>query len=233
MTDINQDNQVQNTDPAGDNVEVTRETTQEKMVPQSRVDHYVQDAWYRGYNKATGEREKQQQMQQSNVQQNNHEDFDAKLEAKLNEKLKAIQDKAVKDQQEMQMQSIANDFAQKIPNARVKYQDFDQKLDQIGGFNSISHLIPAINALDNAPDIVYELANNPSKIGNITQLAHINPQLALAELHKLSQSLKRNDEAKSQRYPDEPLSQLNHSNTGKDSGSNTISDFKKADWLRG
>jgi len=231
MTDINQD-QVQNIAPVESNVEVTRETPQEKMVPQSRVDHYVQDAWHRGYSKANSEREKQQ-PQQSNVQANNHEDFDAKLEAKLNEKLQAIQDKAVRDQQEMQWQSLANDFAQKIPNARAKYQDFDQKLEQIGGFNSISHLIPAVNSLDNATDIVYELINNPSKIGNITSLAQLNPQLAIAELQRLSQSLKRNDEAKNQRYPDEPLSPLSHSNTGKDSGSNTISDFKKADWLRG
>jgi hypothetical protein len=63
-------------------------------------------------------------------------------------------------------------------------------------------------------------------------LSQSAPLLAQREMHKLSDSIKKNEEAKSQPSVDEPLQPIKHSTVGTDNGSLTVRDLRKQSWLR-
>jgi len=88
--------------------------------------------------------------------------------------------------------------------------------------------------MENTPEIMYELANNPSKLLEIDGLAKTSPKLATKQLERLSKSIANNLEAKTNNVSaPPPLSKLKSSSVGMDSGKMTLKDFKNASWLKG
>jgi len=83
--------------------------------------------------------------------------------------------------------------------------------------------------MDNLPDIMYELAGNPSKLTHLHVLALTNPPLARKEMTKLSQSIKQNSDAVATNTKSPaPLGKLKSSaQAGQDTGKRTISDMRK------
>ena len=88
--------------------------------------------------------------------------------------------------------------------------------------------------VENTRDVMVELVNNPSKIGTIQNLIDIDlragrqPNLALAEMKRLSTALKANSKATQFRPPNDPLSQMQPSNAGTDNkGALTVSDYRR------
>jgi hypothetical protein len=152
-----------------------------------------------------------------------------------------IDERLAKQQQEYQQRlnddhnnRIANEFVTKLQAGKAKYPDFDKKveplLNSIGNIPEIAYLS---NAVDNTADVIYELAENPTKIANILSLAQRTPHLAHAEMIKLSNSIKSNESASQTPSVNEPLSQLKPSTVGGDNGSLSVKDFKKMPWLKG
>ncbi len=137
-----------------------------------------------------------------------------------------IEEANVKSQQQ-DAQRIAGEFFQKIDAGKSKYQDYDSVMKDVD-FGAIPHIVQVANMMENTADVMYELGKNPGKIGIIQQLLNISPSLAMAEMKKLSQSIKDNSEAQSFRHPNEPLSQLRPSNQGMDNkGALNVSDYKR------
>ncbi len=134
--------------------------------------------------------------------------------------------------QEQDAKRIATEFFTKIEAGKAKYENFDKVMADVD-LRSIPYHVQLSNMVDNTADVIYELANNPSKIGQLQSLIDIDlragrePRLALAEMKRLSQSIKDNAEATNFKAPNQPLSQLRPSNagTGK-SGALTIGDYK-------
>ena len=89
--------------------------------------------------------------------------------------------------------------------------------------------------LDNTPEVMYELAQNPTKLMTIHGMAKASPRMAEAELRKISESIKANQAAKANHVKtNPPLARLQPSTAaGADTGEMTIADFKKASYLRG
>lgn len=152
----------------------------------------------------------------------------ADIQKMIDERAPQALAKQVQEQQRLQTNQS---FIQKIEAGKAAYPDFDKKVERLN-LPALEHLIPLLNSTDNPADVLYDIANNPKKIVDFTMLQNLNPQLAYEEMQKMSGSIKQNQAAASQTYPDEPLSQLKPSTTGTDNGSQTASDFRAKPYLR-
>jgi hypothetical protein len=134
--------------------------------------------------------------------------------------------------QEQQAQQIASEFFTKIEAGKANLQDFDKVMGDVD-LRTIPYHVQLANMVDNTAEVMYELAKNPSKIGAIQNLIDIDlragrqPKLALAEMKRLSESIKTNQQGSKFQSPNEPLSQLRPSNAGTgNQGALSVRDYK-------
>jgi hypothetical protein len=148
-----------------------------------------------------------------------------------------IENKAHRQAQEMFHQKSISEFQGKIAEAKNKYTDFDDVVTNLGfdkmPEDTLKSMVSLLNVADNGGDVLYDVAKNPTKYAGIINLVAINPNLAIAEIQRLSKSIKDNATATKSPVPNSPLSQVKPSNTGADNGSMTVSDLRKQPWLRG
>lgn len=138
--------------------------------------------------------------------------------------------KALTDQvNKFKTQQTVDSFVSKMKAAEAKYPGLENKLNELD-YSSIAPIISKVNDMENAGDIMNELIENPMKMGNLTSLIYTQPKLAEKAIIELSNSIKKNDQAK-QVHSDtarEPLHAINPSaQTGMDNGAMTVSDFRK------
>lgn len=123
-------------------------------------------------------------------------------------------------------QRIVNSYKEKIAAGKDKYQDFEavtNNLDMRYYPNVVQLLAEHV---DNASDILYDLARNRTKLAQIEAVCERNPQDAVYEIRRLSESIKANDDSSKMRTSNAPLSQQRPSNTGTDSGALSMRDLK-------
>ena len=155
--------------------------------------------------------------------------MDAMSEDKIRQ---LIQDESQRQANLAMAQKIADEFTQKMKAGEAKYPDFSEAVSDLN-LPQVPHIVHWANGLDNTSDVMYDLAKNPAKFANVMMLSQTAPHLAQREMKRLSDSIKKNEEAKAQKLPDEPLSQMKHSPVSTDNGRYTVSDYRKMDWLRG
>ena len=132
-------------------------------------------------------------------------------------------------------QRIASEFYTKIGAGEGGVQGFEKKIAESGlDLRSIPYHVQLANMVDNTREVMMELVDNPSKIGAIQNLIDIDlragrePRLAMAEMKRLSESIKTNERGAKYRAPNEPLSQLRPSNAGTgNQGALTTADYKR------
>lgn len=137
--------------------------------------------------------------------------------------------------EEQNAHRIASEFYQKVGAGEGGVQAFEKQCAQAGvDLRSIPFHVQLANTVDNTREVMMELINNPVKIGQIQNLIDIDlragrqPQLALAEIKRLSTSIKTNEQAANFKSPNEPLSQMRPSNAGTgNNGALTVSDYKR------
>jgi len=129
-----------------------------------------------------------------------------------------------REQQEMQTQSIANDFLSKI-----QISGKADKLESSGlGQLPVNHpLVHMLNSVDNLSDIIDDFETNPVKVANLLAITHLNPMNGLRELQNISASIRRNKEALERDRAPAPLSQLKPSSYGLGGGPRTVSDKRR------
>jgi hypothetical protein len=157
----------------------------------------------------------------------NHEEVRRMAAEEAQKLMESSKQEAHRNAQMQEAERIASDFFGKLQTGKDKYQDFDQV---IGGVKDWGKLAPAVslaNMVDNTADVMYDLVKNPTKIAQIHALTQISPDLALAEMQRMSNALKANEQATKTRLPNEPLSQMRPSVTGTDSGALSVTDYKK------
>jgi hypothetical protein len=145
-----------------------------------------------------------------------------------------IQESA-RNAEEQRAQGIAQEFYTKVGAGEGGIQGFEKLCADTGvDLRSIPFHVQLANMVENTRDVMVELVNNPSKIGQIQNLIDIDlragrqPRLALAEMKRLGQSLKENAQAKNFKSPNEPLSQMRPSNAGTgNQGALTASDYRR------
>ena len=211
------------------------EQSQEKMLSQSEVNRIVGaaklDALERGKREALAEANANKEIN-ATVDPNDPE----KITVSKAELEQVILDTATKRSHQEQAERVVNQFVSKMQLGMQKYSDFETVAGKLNIPNLPPQLIDLVTAMDNTADIVYELGKNPTKFANVLNLCNYSPQAAHDELVRLSDSIKKNQEAakKTQAKPNEPLDQAKPSTAGTDDGElKSVSDFRKQSWLRG
>lgn len=142
------------------------------------------------------------------------------LRSQFEAEQKQLLEKQKAEEYERQMQSVADAYFSKLEAGKQKYQDFDEVL---GDFDhaQFPQLVHAVSGLDNASDVMYELANNPAKLEKINAWLKYTPNRGIKELQNLSNSIKETTQALQDYTPiNEPLSQIKQSHVGLETGSN-------------
>jgi hypothetical protein len=154
-------------------------------------------------------------------------------EAVTPDKIKEMVSQGIQEQQSrLAAQQIISQFAGKMQRGMGKYSDFEKVVAPLQ-LQTIPQLVELSNAFENTDEIMYDLGKNPSKVANLLTLSAVAPHLAHAEMQKLSESIRQNEEAAKQAAVKAPLSQVSPSNVGTDTGKTTIRDLRNQPWLRG
>ena len=232
-----------------ENSEESKESPPEKMLTASQVNDLVKRAKRKGEQKmqeqldatrAELEQLKAQQGQQQEPQQQQQapQGIDpAQLQQLVAQQIAQQQEETQRKQHEEQLHQEVNQVAKqyfgKMAQGTSLYDDFEAVT---ADFNpaEFPQLVYLANELDNTAAVIYELRKNPGKLAQLATLVKESPGIARSELSNLSQSIKRNDEAKRNlQEPQDPLNRLKPSPVGTDSGSRSVRDFKSASFLRG
>lgn len=230
-----------------DSVE-SKESPPEKMLTASQVNELVKRAKRKGEQKmqeqldATRQeleqlKAQQGQQQAPEQQQQAPQGLDpAALQQLVAEQIAQQQAEQLRKQHEEQMHQEVNNVAKqyfgKMAQGTTLYEDFDAIT---ADFNpaEFPQLVYLANELDNTAAVIYELRKNPGKLAQLATLVKESPGIARSELNNLSQSIKRNEEAKRNlQEPQDPLNRLKPSPVGTDNGEKNVRDFKAASFLR-
>jgi hypothetical protein len=127
---------------------------------------------------------------------------------------------------------FVKDFYTKIDAAQDEYPGLKESLNDMNLVKN-SHIVMMANGFENTAAIMDELRNNPAKMELISSIFNNqSPANAHKEMQKLAQSIKANKEAELAPSAKAPLSQIKPSPVGTDGGKMTVSDYRKADWLK-
>lgn len=238
MADMEQLAQVgtQNQEPTSAGSSGDTSAATEKLVPQSEVNKIAarvreetrNEAYHRAKQDAMAELQSKQQPYTSQpnptmggMEQVTPDSINRLVEQKINER-----DNSFRAHQ------ILQEFDQKMRVGKDKYPDFESTVGQLN-LVAAPQLVPMANSLDNAADVMYDIAKNPHKYAQLITLTHTSPELAKQEMRRLSDSIKANEAAKNAPTPNEPLSEPKHSNVvGTDNGSMKVRDLRRQPWLK-
>ncbi len=143
-----------------------------------------------------------------------------------------LRENAERQAYEDNIRKVADTYINKMATGAEMFEDFNDVMGEFdpARFPSVVYLV---SEMDNVPQIMYELANNPMKLASINSLAQSDERQAKKALQKLSQSISQNENAKEEyAATNAPLSKLKPSNVGADKGMSSLQDFKSASWLR-
>lgn len=251
---------LQDTDVGADETENVETSPPEKMLPASQVNELIKKAKRKGEQKMQEQldaakqqleqlqaQQAQQQLQntaqtgspqQAPQQQGQQQGVDAQqiqqqVMQLLQQKQQEDEQKRHQDQIEQEVNQVAQQYFGKMAQGKDMFDDFEAIT---ADFNpaEFPQLVFLANQMDNTPAIIYELRKNPGKLADLAVLVEKSPNMARNELSKLSESIKRNDEAKRNlQEPQDPLNRLKPSPVGTDNGTKSVRDFKAASYLRG
>ena len=242
----------------GDEEAQAESTPPEKMLPASQVNELIKKAKRKGEQKMqeqldaakqqieqlqtqqaqqqlqntaqTGSPQQPQQGQQQGVDpQQMQQQIMQAIQAKQQEEAQKRHD----EQLEQEVSQVAQQYFGKMAQGKDMFDDFEAIT---ADFNpaEFPQLVFLANQMDNTPAIIYELRKNPGKLADLAVLVEKSPSMARNELSKLSESIKRNDEAKRNlQEPQDPLNRLKPSPVGTDNGTKNVRDFKAASYLKG
>ena len=226
--------------------EVKTEAVVERMVPQSEVDKLVV-----GVKKETQEREAAKhraEIEQLKAQASNPEsqktmggmpvvdsgqikqDIIAEMRAER-EAEQARYDEQIRRQK---AEEFVKTYEAKLDDGRGRYEDFDAIVAEINPKEFVDVIMLA-NEQEGTADIMYELARNPAKLTQVAAAARISESQAKRMMRDIAGSMKVNRDAESKHQStNAPLPRSKPSTAGTSTGElKTVSDFKKASWLRG
>lgn len=219
----------------------------EKMIKESVAQNAIKHERHRAYEKGRNEAIKKFQSALNS-------DKDNSINSELSpEEIRSTISKMVAEETQKKLQEIsqyeidrqnnewarnsANEFVKKMEEGKSQYQDFDSVISPITAElsrndSSLVSLIPFLNGVDNVADILYHLGQNLHKIPDLLVQVQQTPIIAKKQIEALSNSIKENKKAISEKPPKAPLRQIESSNVTIDNGYKTVDDYKKAPWLQ-
>ena len=251
--DIAEELQETNVGDESDAGQVPDNSPPEKMLTVSQVNELVKKAKLKGERKMQDQLDAaQQQIQQLQAQQGQHapqqqaaapqaqqaqgidpQQLQAQVMQLLQQKQQEDEAKRHKEDLEREVNQVAEQYFGKMASGKDMFEDFEAIT---ADFNpaEFPQLVFLANQMDNTPAVIYELSKNPGKLADLAVLVEKSPSMARAQIAKLSQSIKTNDEAKrGLQEAQDPLDRLKPSPTGADSKKQGLRDYKQASYLRG
>ena len=199
----------------------------EKMVPQSTVDTVIKAIKHESYEKGMAQGRLEASTHQTPIQQSGGLSADEvrKLVAEEAQKLAAQE---INNAQIARGTQVLEQFASKLEDAKSRYPDIEEKVGSLP-LRNIPTIIGMANGMENTAEIMLDLHDNPTKIANLIKLQEVDPtgNLARKEMQKLSNSIKKNETAKTAKLPNEPLTKIQPSSASTDNGVFTLKDAKR------
>lgn len=228
-----------------DNAE--QQANDEKLLSQSHVNKIVAHEKAKAAEAARREAEEKYQRDieaaramQEQRNANVSKDIDAnaiyqQVQEKFNQEMQRRQQEAEQERIKAEMQNVANQYLTKIEAGKTAYEDFDEITKDFDptAFPQLTFLIAGV---ENAADVLYDLAKNPLKLAGLDRLAEKNPRQAHAELLKLSASINANKQAQADaqsQMTDAPLDRLSPSRVSGSNGVMGVRDLRNQPWLKG
>jgi len=206
----------------------TAQQTQERLFKQAELNEIVGRAKHDAVE--SYKRQQQQQASQAPQYQAPQSNFKALSEDDVKrltgEELNRYREEWTRESQEranaQAAERIVNSYKEKISAGKDKYEDFEAVTNNVDMryYPNVVQLLAEY--VDNSHDVLYDLAKHRIKLGQIEDLCSRNPQDAIYEIKRLSDSIKANEQHSNMSNAKAPLSQQRPSNTGTDSG-NTLS----------
>lgn len=219
------------------------ESEQEKMLSQSQVNKIVQHEKAKAAQtiKRDLEERHQRELEQikSQQQQQTQRNESVPRELDANAIYQQVQERFNQEMEQRRLKDevdrVAQTYISKMEQGKSAYDDFEEVTKEFDptAFPQLTYLVAGI---DNAADVIYDLARNPLKLAGLDRLAEKNPRQAQAELLKLSRSIVENRQAQSDENSNpvaEPLDRLQSSRVSGSNGKMGIRDLRKQPWLKG
>jgi hypothetical protein len=163
----------------------------------------------------------------------NIEEIEKRVYGKVMDEARRQYDENERLAHEAQLKQVADQYYLKMGKGSELFEDFNEVMGEFEP-SQFPNAVMLAAGMENTPEIMYELANNPSKLQEIDSLAMKSPKLAQKQLERLSKSINQNLQAKNNNVDaPPPLSRLKSSSVGADSGKMSLKDYKNAPWLRG
>ena len=220
----------------------------EKTLPVSRVNELVKKAKHKGERKMQDKLDAlTQEIQQlkasqgqeqspggiGGISQVNPDQIRQQILDQVKQDIMSQQEEQQRKLIEDQARQVADQYHAKMGQGKDKYDDWDSVISDFEP-EAFPELVYLANQTDNTADIIYELRKNPTKLVTLNNLVKASPRLAQAELAKLADSIKANQNAKlAENQVEEPLDRMKPSTVGVDNGSRSIRDLRSQPSLRG
>lgn len=216
---------------------VPAQTSPEPSLPQSEVNKLVgkirSEAYQKGFNEGSAKPHYSPPQEQPVVtQQSTQPQYVGGIPQQTPEQIRQlVQEENLRMQQVNQYQQSVNSFVSKVNAARERLTDFDQVA---GAMNlpQIPIIWQSADQFDNAPDIIYHLGKNPSKLSQLLAVSYA-PEMVKLGMQEISNSLKQNAKAEAEKDENNAPAPLGHpkpSNVGMGNGASgnlSVADYKK------
>ena len=215
-------------------VQETAQQAQERLFKQSELNEIVGRAKHDAVESFKRQQQTQyaQQAPQSNQTQSSKSLSEDDVKRLTSEELTRQRDQWTREAQEKAdaeiAQRIVNSYKEKIAPGKEKYEDFEAVTNNVDMryYPNVVQLLAEY--VDNSHDVIYELAKNRTKMYQLESTCAHNPQDAIYEIKRLSDSIKANESSSQMKHANSPLSQQRPSNTGTDSGGTlSMKDLKR------
>jgi hypothetical protein len=215
-------------------VQETAQQAQERLFKQSELNEIVGRAKHDAVESFKRQQQTQyaQQAPQSNQAQSSKSLSEDDVKRLTSEELARQRDQWTREAQEKAdadiAQRIVNSYKEKIAPGKEKYEDFEAVTNNVDMryYPNVVQLLAEY--VDNSHDVIYELAKNRTKLYQLESTCGHNPQDAIYEIKRLSDSIKANESSSQMKHANSPLSQQRPSNTGTDSGGTlSMKDLKR------
>lgn len=216
-------------------------TPSEKLIPESRVNEIVSARLREERAKHSPENATQNNQPQQNSQQGQRETStpiltEEQVRQAARSELEAQANQFHQQRLNEEAKQITGEFVDKMKEAlsnSEKFPDFEQKVAPLRiDSDDFRYVMPFINTLENASEVMYEFGNNPHKLAEIYGAMRISPEAAYQKLQMLSKSIKQNDDVKDRNFAKPPIKSLDPSLAKTDNGKMTVTDYRSVDWLR-
>lgn len=166
------------------------------------------------------------------IPQTNFEDLYSQIEQRLIQKAQEQQQEIERQARESELKRIADNYFDKMATGAEAFEDFNEVMSDFRP-DAFPEVVYLVSEMDNVPQIMYELAKNPSKLATIYSLAKADPNQAKRALRKLSDSIAINEQAQEEYVPtNPPLAKPKPSSVSTEKGYSSVKDFKNASWLK-